>query len=157
MKKSSIIFAVVVIFTILLMVPFLLIRYNSQFNLPALTNASLSLWGVFLIMLGIMIAVLVTQLFWYVGRGTPVPFEPPFVLVEQGLFNYSRNPMYLGFAAILLGISLLYGSLLLYLYFLLSLPLLHLFVIRYEEPALIKRFGEPYINYLNRVPRWLIR
>jgi protein-S-isoprenylcysteine O-methyltransferase Ste14 len=37
------------------------------------------------------------------------------------------------------------------------LTVLHLFVVLYEEPSLLKRFGESYRNFLLSVPRWIPR
>jgi protein-S-isoprenylcysteine O-methyltransferase Ste14 len=41
---------------------------------------------------------------------TVKPFEESTALIQDGVFRFSRNPMYVGFVAILLGISLLLGS-----------------------------------------------
>ena len=41
------------------------------------------------------------------------------------------------------------------LYPLLGAVFMHLFVVYYEEPKLIKRFGREYKDYLKKVPRWI--
>jgi protein-S-isoprenylcysteine O-methyltransferase Ste14 len=90
-----------------------------------------------------------------VGKGTPVPIEPPQRFVVSGVYKYSRNPMFIGNTLVLLSLSFIFGHLLLYSYTLLAFLVFHLGVVYYEEPGLRKRFGESYKNYCNKVPRWL--
>jgi protein-S-isoprenylcysteine O-methyltransferase Ste14 len=91
------------------------------------------------------------------GRGTPAPIDPPRVLVVQGLYRYVRNPMYVGAVLVLLGHSLWFGSPALLGYLAAVFCGFHLFVVLYEEPALTRRFGDAYRDYLASVPRWLPR
>ena len=53
-----------------------------------------------------------------------------------------------------LGEAVFIGSVGIFVLFLLGLPLAQLQVTRVEEPRLSKRFGETYIEYCKRVPRW---
>jgi protein-S-isoprenylcysteine O-methyltransferase Ste14 len=45
------------------------------------------------------------------GRGAPAPVAPTERLVVSGLYRYTRNPMYLAVLTVILGQSLLLGSL----------------------------------------------
>lgn len=76
------------------------------------------------------------------------------VLVDEGLFGATRNPIYLGMLLLFLGVAVAAGSLwalaLLPGYFL----SLHLLVVRPEEAALRQRFGERYQRYAATVPRY---
>lgn len=85
----------------------------------------------------------------------PMTPEASSALVETGIYAYTRNPMYLGFALLLAGwaVVLANGA---------SLALLPLFVlyldrfqIRPEERALAPRFGAAFTSYASRVGRWL--
>jgi len=102
--------------------------------------------------------VVVVWCFWDFltkGDGTPAPFDPPKELVVSGLYNYVRNPMYIGVLLMLIAHFLWFGywSLLIYTgFFFLAFPL---FVLNYEEPTLKKKFGRSYTNYMKRVPRWI--
>jgi protein-S-isoprenylcysteine O-methyltransferase Ste14 len=91
------------------------------------------------------------------GRGTPAPIDPPKELVAVGLYRHVRNPMYVAGLIALIGWILWSPSLPLivapFLFFLAA----HLFVTFYEEPALKKKFGAAYEEYLRRVPRWIPR
>ena len=82
-------------------------------------------------------------------------FRMPRVLVTDGLFRHSRNPMYLGFLLVLAGLALVLGA---------AVPLLVVaafalvvdrWYIRHEERALREAFGDAYDDYCGRVRRWL--
>jgi protein-S-isoprenylcysteine O-methyltransferase Ste14 len=88
------------------------------------------------------------------GKGTLAPIDPPRVLVVSGLYRFTRNPMYNGVLALVLGEAWLFGSVSLLEYALVVIILFHLFVVFYEEPALTSQFGESYRAYRRAVPRW---
>jgi protein-S-isoprenylcysteine O-methyltransferase Ste14 len=104
-----------------------------------------------------LLAVLLIQIIQFVrrGRGTPAPFDPPRNLVAGGVYERSRNPMYLLYTLIILAEAWLFVSLALVAYAVAFFGLAHLFVVRVEEPGLRRRFGAPYEAYCARVPRWL--
>lgn len=76
-------------------------------------------------------------------------------LVRTGLHRWSRNPMYLGHAVILLGIALALRNAFAFV----AVPVYALYVTRFqilpEERALLARFGREYEDYRRRVRRWL--
>ena len=88
------------------------------------------------------------------GLGTPAPAAPPEKLVVGGLYRYVRNPMYLAVAAVILGQAALLGQWLLVGYALLFGASVWSFVHWYEEPALRRRFGTQYEQYVRAVPGW---
>jgi len=92
--------------------------------------------------------------FAFVGRGTPVPFDPPRRLVMRGPYRFVRNPMAIGVALVLTGVALFYQSVVLFGFTVLFLLTIHLFVVWYEEPTLERMFGEEYEAYTRRVRRW---
>lgn len=93
--------------------------------------------------------------FAYLGCATPAPIDAPHVLVVEGLYRYVRNPMYLGVLGIILAEVLFFASQTLVLYMAGVFLLFHLFVLLYEEPALLRRFGTSYEKYRRSVPRWI--
>lgn len=76
-------------------------------------------------------------------------------IVDTGLYRYTRNPMYLGMLFSLVGIAIWFGS----VSVLLGLPLFVLLIttqqIIPEEQTLTKKFGQEYLDFKNRVRRWL--
>jgi protein-S-isoprenylcysteine O-methyltransferase Ste14 len=89
------------------------------------------------------------------GLGTPAPIAPTRFLVTTALHRYVRNPMYLGVALVILGEAALFHSFRLVGYAVLMLFVAHIFVVLYEEPALLRQFGPSYEEYRKAVPRWI--
>jgi protein-S-isoprenylcysteine O-methyltransferase Ste14 len=117
-------------------------------------SISIILVGTFLILCGTALAFWTIFLFKTIGQGTPNPKLPPKVFVVSGPYRFSRNPMALGGLLILLGEAAIYYS-----PSLLGLAVLYGVIIYFnamlvEEPELKKRFGDPYTDYLDRVPRF---
>lgn len=157
MKISSLLFGLTVGLTIMVVLPFAFISLNSALGLPVYSGSILKVLGLLCLLAGGILFVYCTQLFKLIGKGTPVPIEPPKELVVKGLYKYTRNPIYLGYWFIILGEFLLFGQLLLLAYLLLFIFANHLYVIYLEEKDLYKRFGTPYRKYVNEVPRYLPR
>jgi protein-S-isoprenylcysteine O-methyltransferase Ste14 len=86
-------------------------------------------------------------------KGTPVPFNPPPQLVTSGPYAYTRNPMLAGVFALLFGFGLLFGSVSLLLIFTPLFILLNFWELKaIEEPELVKRLGQDYIEYRKMTP-----
>jgi protein-S-isoprenylcysteine O-methyltransferase Ste14 len=92
--------------------------------------------------------------FFAVGRGTLAPFDPPRVFVSRGLYRYTRNPMYNGVLAVLLGEAWLFRSTPLLQYAGLMFVIFNVAVLVWEEPSLEAQFGDTYRVYRQAVPRW---
>ena len=89
------------------------------------------------------------------GETTVKPYENPTQLITSGPFRISRNPQYLGFAAILLGIAINHGTLITFVSPITFVILMELLFIRFEEKNLKGVFGKKYINYKKKVRRWI--
>jgi protein-S-isoprenylcysteine O-methyltransferase Ste14 len=78
----------------------------------------------------------------------------PDKLVTTGVFAYTRNPIYLAFALVLLGQFLLFSNWILLVYMIAAIWLFHRQVSR-EEEYLKKHYGQQYSEYCGRVRRYL--
>jgi protein-S-isoprenylcysteine O-methyltransferase Ste14 len=92
-----------------------------------------------------------------VGRGTLMPVVPTKHLVVSGLYRYVRNPMYVGVVTALAGEILLFWNRDLLIFAALVWLGMHLFVCFYEEPRLLRTYGEEYARFRQNVPRWIPR
>lgn len=110
--------------------------------------------GLPLLVLGVGLNLVADRMF-KARRTTVQPFAESSVLVTDGVFALSRNPMYLGMGLALLAYALMLGR---------AAPLVvvPVFVvgvdrvfIRHEEAALARQFGDVFACYRLKVRRWL--
>lgn len=83
------------------------------------------------------------------------PFQESTALVTDGFYRYTRNPMYLGMALLLVGLAMFLGTV-----WPAFAPPVFAWVltqrfIRAEEASLLRAFGTEYEEYRRRVRRWL--
>jgi protein-S-isoprenylcysteine O-methyltransferase Ste14 len=83
-------------------------------------------------------------------------FTPPYLLTD-GPYKWSRNPMYLAALAIWIGWALFYGSVAVLIVMIVVGVGIALGAVPAEERAIEAQFGEVYLRYKSRVPRWLGR
>lgn len=96
-------------------------------------------------------------LFFNIGHGTIMPWDPTRKLVAVGPYQYVRNPMITGVIAMVAGEALFFGSAAIGILALAFFVINHFYFIHSEEPGLEKRFGESYREYKRKVPRWIPR
>lgn len=121
------------------------------FYLPWLTYASV----ISLVTLGGVIALWGMKEFKN-AKTTVNPLKPESSssLVSSGIYQYTRNPMYLGLLLILLS-AVIYTQHPLGLVSALGFVLyMNRFQIEPEEKMLVKLFGEEFVDYSNQVKRW---
>jgi protein-S-isoprenylcysteine O-methyltransferase Ste14 len=86
---------------------------------------------------------------------TENPFKPSTALVFDGPYRFTRNPMYLGMAALYVGLAFILGLMWAFLFLPFVLVAVDRLVIAREERYLERKFGEEYVEYKRRVRRWI--
>lgn len=99
-----------------------------------------------------LVAVLTMRDSWRAG----IPKTDRTEFVSTGIYRYSRNPAFLGFDLMYLGILLLFFNLPLLLFTLWAMVMLHLQILQ-EERYLPTVFGTAYATYQKQVCRYLGR
>jgi protein-S-isoprenylcysteine O-methyltransferase Ste14 len=89
------------------------------------------------------------------GHGTLSPIDPTKKLVINGLYKFSRNPMYVGVILMLIGETMFFTSRSLLGYSVFIFLCFHLFVNLVEEPRLRRDFSAEYSIYCKKVRRWI--
>lgn len=133
-------------------IPLALLRRRPQIEAGFFAYLALPLW-----LIGVIVLLWCFWDFLAKGRGTPAPIDPPKELVVTGLYNYVRNPMYVGVLIIIIGHFLWLKTIWMIVYAAVVFLAFYLFVTLYEEPHLKKTFGAVYGNYVRKVPRWIPR
>ena len=84
---------------------------------------------------------------WRVG----VSYEEKTDLITNGIYQISRNPAFLGFDLIYLGMCLMFFNTILLIISLLAMMMFHLQIKYVEEPFLKQEFKEQYLQYYQQV------
>ena len=113
-------------------------------------------FGSFMIIIGLFIILSAIILFKkYKTTITPLNPSNATKLITDGIYKFSRNPMYLGLLLVLFGISIILnpiGGLSLIPLFILYL---NLFQIIPEENAMVDLFKDEFLDYKKNVRRWI--
>jgi protein-S-isoprenylcysteine O-methyltransferase Ste14 len=109
---------------------------------------------------GTVVLVAVALFLWamrtFRTAGTPVPGNrPTTTIVRTGPYRYSRNPIYLSFSLLQLGVAFWVNSLWLFVTLMPAVALMSFVVIPREEHYLESRFPSDYLPYKASVRRWL--
>jgi len=127
--------------------------------LGALTNIG-QFWrialGCVLILTGVSLAAAGRRLLTRLGTNVS-PLRPTTALATGGVYELTRNPLYTGGTAVVVGIAFVFALDWLVLLMAPALLILHFGVVRREEQYLEQKFGEVYRQYKARVPRYGLR
>jgi protein-S-isoprenylcysteine O-methyltransferase Ste14 len=88
--------------------------------------------------------------------GTAVePWRPSTALVTDGVYRFTRNPIYVAMTFLYLGLALAMDSAVALVLLPPLLVLMRIGVVSREERYLERKFGDDYRRYRASVPRWL--
>ena len=137
-------------------IPALILWFTGKFESYQFNTISTVSGGI-LVVGGFYTCWMTVSLFTVHGKGTPVPWAPPKILVAIGIYRYVRNPMMMGVWCVLIGEAGLFMSVGILIWFLVFFTGCMLLVPLWEEPDLERRFEESYREYKRHVPRWIPR
>lgn len=119
-------------------------------------NIAFRITGIIITMLGVtafIVSVLQMKDNWRAG----VQREEKTELVTNGIYSISRNPAFLGFDLMYIGIMIAFFNWYLCIATCLVMVLFHLQIVNVEEEFLVEAFGDEYIKYRKKVCRYLGR
>lgn len=128
-------------------------RYIYALSIPVAANIQLIIAYIMMLIAAILFSF--SLYFFIKTRQNPEPHTPTNALYTGGVFRITRNPIYLGFLLAQIVVAIKLNN----LYVVLSLPvvwwLLNKWVIEPEETYLEKLFGQEYLDYKQKVRRWI--
>lgn len=122
--------------------------------LPSTAPPILQYLGLALTFVGFLLGVAAFMEFRR-ARTTLDPHGSTKQLVTSGIYRFTRNPIYLGFLLMVIGLPLnsgLYWGLVMALFYVLTMNRL---IIQHEEAYLERKFGKTYTSYASHVRRWV--
>ncbi len=124
------------------------LEYSYRYNLVLPHSIVFDIFGVIFLMVGVLIRILAFK---------EIPWTHHIEkLVTSGIYSKTRNPVYLAFGFIIIGIAVLSARLLTIGWVLISV-LVFYWLARKEENDLERTFGTDYMRYKNQVPMFLPR
>lgn len=120
---------------------------------PAYLNSSRIL-GVLLIVFGLGI-IFMAKVKMQRAKTNIEPWKPTNAIITDGIYSYSRNPVYVAMALIFFGVKLIFNSVWFTPFLALVLLVMHYGVVLREERYLENKFGKEYLNYKNIIRRWV--
>ena len=112
--------------------------------------------GFIIIFAGLVIIFIAARQFKAVNTTiNPIKPENASVLVNKGIFSYSRNPMYLGMLLIIIGFSIIHNLMAIIVIMPIWIIYMTYFQIIPEEEAMEILFKEDFVNYCKKTRRWI--
>lgn len=136
--------------------PILLLMLLSDYYLAFLEIIPfpLNFFGIIFIILGNFVLISARRIFSKF-KVSVEPNEKTVILVDAGIYKFSRNPMYLAIILIILGLAILLADLTPFIFVLIYFLILNYYYIPNEERKLKKRFKNKWLEYSNKVGRWI--
>lgn len=122
---------------------------DSSFHLQAI-----KILGIVFIVISLFFLIRSLRQFFQT-KNSLMTIRPAFSLQINGIYNITRNPMYVGLAIVYLGITCFIGNWWNVILFPVLLLFVQEYIIKHEEKYLERRFGQEYLNYKYKVRRWL--
>lgn len=110
--------------------------------------------GGVLSVVGLVLLGLAEGLFHKSGQDAR-PWKPSPELIAEGIYRWTRNPMYLGMGVLQAGIGIVFANLWILALVPVTWAAIYLIAIRPEEEYLETLFGTSYVEYKQQVRRWL--
>lgn len=135
-----------VMWTIIIIIGLFTISYSWEYGLLLPSSVFISLIALIFLIIGIIIRII-----------SLLEIRNAFKidkLVTSGIYSKTRNPTYLGFTFIIIGISIASLAVLSFIWVIISIVTFY-YVAKKEEKDLERNFGENYLKYKNSVPLFI--
>ncbi len=121
------------------------------------SNTYYLILGFFLVLFGLYLLITCISIFYKKGQGTLLPLSKIHTqhLVIVGPYKYVRNPMIIGVILTILGESLIFESLGIFIFAIIFFILNLIYIPLLEERGVLSRFGQEFIQYKREVNGWI--
>jgi protein-S-isoprenylcysteine O-methyltransferase Ste14 len=122
------------------------------FDALTIQHTGIKIFGIIVLVFGLLIyatALYSFQNSWRIG----IDREKPGQLITNGIFKYSRNPIYVSLDLLVVGTFLLQGKFVFLVLFVAMAISLHIQILQ-EENFLIQTYGDSYLQYQSKVCRY---
>jgi|SRR3989344_4817943 len=146
-------FAIFVTFLPALIIAFFAADIDIALSFENFQSTPVFMVGLYFIIVGFIFRIWATLTF-YNHHLAVLRLSAQNKLITSGPYRFTRSPHYIGFTLIFLGCAILVGSYVALVAVVLLFAIWNL-LLKYEEPRLVRAFGERYEKYRSSVPRWI--
>ena len=139
----------------LVALPWILLSLEFAVGIVRHPSLTIRVASILLASAGALLQFWCIALFHVSGMGTPSPAFAPKKLVTRGPYAWVRNPMNLGELLVFVALAAWFASPFLLAYTIIAALTFHSFIVKWEEPQHLRRFGKEYLTYESRVSRWI--
>lgn len=139
--------------TVLLIVPKYLLGKEKDWGIILPIYEPIKYIGIFLMNFGGILAIWCT-LIMFLTKNAPSIFSKPQRIVQIGPYKVVRHPMMWALFFVLTGEVFAESSLFVLIWLVIFVRFSVIYIKQNEEPLLVSVFGEEYIGYCKKVPRW---
>ncbi len=150
---GTIIWGTLFSFAALIAGPWVAVQFDASF--PAFSFGAFRYAGIPLIAVGGSLAFYCAYLLLVPSKKSRLPHTSKEDLIVSGPYLYVRNPFMLGIVLAIVGEAILLSRVVMFGYAAIFTWCVHFWIVFFEEPAMLERFGEDYARYKSGVPRWL--
>jgi protein-S-isoprenylcysteine O-methyltransferase Ste14 len=152
------------VFCYILIAPFYIFEIDRQILVdiftfpPDIIPQPYNLIGILFIPVGMLLMIWANYALLHIGKiglRNREPMQRPSSLVLAGPYRFSRNPLYLGGLLALLGLIIVWSSIVTAFLAILVYIIFRYVFIKKEEIILEEEFGDEYRDFKKRVRRWL--
>lgn len=111
-------------------------------------------FGIAVVLGGLILGGVSSRAFVRLRTNLPT-FNDPNVLVTDGMFAISRNPIYLGFTLVLVGVVLIVDCSTPIVFVLVFFAVAQFWYVPFEERRMHETFGDRYVAYCRKTRRWI--
>jgi len=116
-------------------------------------SSGLKYFGLVIVLFALGLIIYISRTFARVETNIE-PWKPTTTIISTGIYAYSRNPIYVAFCLIPIGVGIILNSFWVLFSFLPSIVLVYFVAIKKEEAYLEQKFGTEYLQYKESVRRW---
>jgi len=120
----------------------------------AISSADLMAYLPFLFVIPGLYFMIFSMRFFIKNNQHPDPLAPTNAIYQDGVYGFSRNPMYVGVTLVYLALSLWFNNAWMLITLIPALITMHYGVVLREEIYLEEKFGQEYLDYKTKVRRW---
>ena len=156
-QLDAIVYGIIGPFSVCYVIPKFFLDLQTKLGIQFQETEIFKYTGIFFMNFGALIAVWSMIVMHFTKKASVSPFTPPKMVITHGPFKYVRHPMMWAINFVMIGEIFAWRSPMVFMWFLIWIRFSVIYIARHEEPYLVSVFGEEYLAYCKKTPRWFMK